>query len=98
MQLMNAERKHRDFLLLLLFLQLIVYFTVFVDVPVARQVIGFIYLSFIPGLIIVKLLKLDELERLEIVLFSIGISVAFLMFAGLLINTLFPLFGVSEPL
>jgi uncharacterized membrane protein len=98
MRLVYTKMKPRDFLLALLFSQFIVYLTMLVDVPVARQVIVFVYLTFVPGLIIVKLLKLDELERLEIVLFSIGISVAFLMFAGLLINTLFPLFGVSEPL
>jgi len=98
MRLIYAELKPRDFLLVLLFLQFMVYLTMFIDVPVARQVIVFFYLTFVPGLIIVKLLKLNELERLETVLFSIGLSVAFLMLAGLLINTFFPLFGVSEPL
>lgn len=95
---MLAEWKSRDFLVVTLFLQLLVYTLVFFDVPVARQVIGFLYLTFVPGFVIAKLLKLDKLDGLETVLFSVGFSVAFLMIAGLLINDFGLLFGFSEPL
>jgi len=98
MNSMLAEWKSRDFLVVILFLQFIIYAMVFFDVPVARQVIGFIYFTFVPGFIIVKLLKLDELNGLETVLFSVGLSVAFLMLAGLFINEFGFLFGVSKPL
>ena len=98
MNSMLAKWKSRDFLVVILFLQFIVCATVFFNVPVARQVIGFVYFTFIPGFIIIKLLKLDELDRLETVLFSVGLSVAFLMLAGLLINEFCFLFGFSKPL
>jgi uncharacterized membrane protein len=90
--------KSKFFLLFVLFLQFTLDVTVLFDVPVARQVIGFLYLTFVPGFIIVKLLKLDELDGLEIVLFSAGFGVAFLMIAGLFINEFSFLFGVSQPL
>lgn len=93
-----AKWKSKDFLLFILFLQLIVDITVFLDIPVARQVIGFLYFTFIPGIVIIKLLKLNEIGRVEKLLFSVGFSVAFLMLAGLLINELGPFFGISEPL
>ncbi|MHA1834908.1 MAG: DUF2206 domain-containing protein [Candidatus Baldrarchaeia archaeon] len=93
-----AEGKSKDFLLFILFLQLIVYVTVLLDVPVARQVIVFLYFIFIPGFVIVRLLKLNEIEWVEKLLLSVGLSVAFLMLTGLLINELGPLFGISEPL
>ena len=93
-----ARWKSRDFLVVIVFLQLIVYAMVLFDVPVARQVIGFIYLTFVPGFIIIKLLKLDELDGLETFLFSVGFSVAFLMLAGLFINEFCPLFGATKPL
>ena len=93
-----AKLKSRDFLVVILFLQLTLYATVFFDVPVARQVIGFICLSLVPGFIMIKLLKLDELDGLETLLFSVGLSVAFLMLAGLSINEFCLLFGVSNPL
>jgi uncharacterized membrane protein len=98
MNSMLAKWKSRDFLVIILFLQLIVCAIVLFDVPVARQVIGFIYLTFVPGFVITKLLKLNQLDKLETVLFSVGFSVAFLMLAGLLINEFFFLFGVSQPL
>ena len=94
-----AKWKSRDFLVIMLFLQFILYGLVFFDVPVARQVIGFIYFTFVPGFVILKLLKLDkQLDGLEVVLFSVGLSVAFLMLAGLLINEFGFLLGISEPL
>ncbi|MEA2066093.1 MAG: DUF2206 domain-containing protein [Thermotogota bacterium] len=93
-----AEWKPRDFLLITLFLQFITCALVFFDVPVARQVIGFIYFTIVPGIIIVKLLKLNELDILETVLFSAGFSIAFLMLAGLFVNEFCFSFGISKPL
>jgi len=98
MNFMPTGWKSRDFLLIILFLQFIVYALMFFDVPVARQVIGFIYFTFVPGLIIIKLLKLNELDRAETVLFSVGLSVAFLLIVGLLVNEFGFLFGISKPL
>jgi len=92
------KSKSRQILLTLLFLQFIFYFTVVFNIPIVRQVIGFLYFTFIPGFILVKLLKLDGLDWIETLLFSIGLSIAFLMLGGLLINELFFLFGVSQPL
>jgi len=81
-----------------MFLQLMVYVTVFFDIPIARQVLVFVYFTFFPGFVILKLLKLDEFDWLETVLFSVGLSIAFLMIAGLLVNEFGLLLGVSQPL
>lgn len=98
MNSISIKWKLRDFLVITLFLPFIVCALIFFDVPVARQVIGFIYFTFLPGFVFIKLLKLNELDRLETVLLSVGLSVAFLMLAGLLINEFCPLFGIREPL
>lgn len=90
--------KTESFLLFALLLQVTFDVTMLFDIPIANQVIGILYLTFVPGFIIVKLLKLDELDVLEIILFSAGLSVAFLMITGLLVNELLFLFGVSQPL
>jgi uncharacterized membrane protein len=90
--------KTKYFLLLILFLQFTFDATMLFNVPVANQVIGILYLTFVPGFIIVKLLRLDELDVVEVVLFSVGFSIAFLMIAGLSINELPLFFGVSQPL
>ena len=94
----SVKWKTKSFLLLALFLQFAFDVTMLFDVPVANQVIGFLYLTFVPGFIAVKLLKLDELDVLEIVLFSAGLCVAFLMIAGVTLNELLFAFGFSQPL
>ncbi|MDH5788708.1 MAG: DUF2206 domain-containing protein, partial [Candidatus Bathyarchaeota archaeon] len=95
----NLSRwKSINFLVVLLFLQLMIYFTVFLDVPVARQVLGLIYFTFVPGFIIVKLLKLDQSSELVTFLFSVGFSIAFLMLVGLLTNEFLFLLGILKPL
>jgi len=87
-----------SFLLVVLFLQFVMLITVILDIPIARQIIGFAYFTFVPGLVIIKLLKLEELDGLETILFSVGFSVAFLMLMGLVANELLFLLGVSRPL
>jgi len=70
----------------------------FLDMTVARQVIGFIYLTFIPGITLIKLLKIKIEDLAETILFAVGLSVASLMLIGFLINELTPLFGIQRPL
>jgi len=92
------KRTRINSLVIIMLLQLMVYVTMFFDIPVARQVLGFVYFTFLPGFIVLKLLKLNVLDKVEIVLFSVGLSVAFLMFAGLIINEIGLLLGISQPL
>ena len=68
------------------------------DIPVLRQLVGFIYLTFIPGVIILRLLKFHRLGTVETLLYSVGLSLTFNMFLGLLINTAYPFIGISNPL
>ena len=58
------------------------------DIPVLRQIVGFVYLTFLPGIIILRLLKLHELGPVRTLLYSVGLSLAFNMFLGFLINIL----------
>ena len=92
------EQKSKDFLLFIVFLQFTFDITVLAGIPVAKQVIGFFYLTFIPGFIILMLLKLDELSCLEIVLLSVGFSIAVIMLLGIILNIFGPIFGISRPL
>jgi len=93
-----AGGKSVNFLATALLLQMASFATIFFDIPVARQVICFVYFTFIPGLVYLKMLKLNKLDVVEVVLFSVGLSVAFLMVVGLLINEFGLLSGFSQPL
>ncbi|MEM2293047.1 MAG: DUF2206 domain-containing protein [Candidatus Bathyarchaeia archaeon] len=90
--------KFKPVFFILLFLHLITCLVILFDVPVARQVVGFTYFTFITGFIVINLLRIELSNRLEIVLFSIGLSMAFLMVMGLLINELGLLLGLARPL
>jgi len=68
------------------------------DIPVVRQVIGFIYLTFIPGYMLLCLIKPDKLDKTTIVVYSVGLSLAFNMFLGFLINIVYPLVGIAKPI
>lgn len=98
MKSISDNWKSKDFLLFIIFLQVLTFTTTLFDVPVARQVIGFAFYTIIPGLIIIKLLKLENLDGLEKFLLSVGFSIAFLMIGGLLINEIGFALGISEPL
>lgn len=67
-------------------------------IPVARQVVGFIYVTFIPGYLLLTILRSRNSDPMVAVLYSVGLSIAFLMFVGLAVNELFPLLGISNPI
>ena len=85
---MSATRswKSYGFVALVLILQIIVYFVVYANVLIARTAVCLLYLMFVPGIAILKLLELKNLDTAEKALFSTGLSIAFLMLIGLIIN------------
>lgn len=68
------------------------------EIPILRQVIGFIYLTFVPGILILRIIKLDNKDIIETLLYSVGLSLSFLMFTGALINFLYPIIGIPRPI
>ena len=68
------------------------------DVPGLRQIIGFIFLTFIPGILILRILKIHNIGVIESLLYSVGLSLAFIMFSGLAANFALPLIGISRPI
>lgn len=82
------------FLLLAIFLTDL---TILLDVPFLRVFFGFLCFTFVPGLLILHILKL-KIGILKRFLLAVGLSVAFSMFFGLFINTLYSAFGFLTPL
>jgi uncharacterized membrane protein len=96
---MNNSQRYvsQHFLSIVVFLQVAMYVSLFLNFQLAREVIGIFYLTFIPGLILIRLLKL-ELNNTELIIYATGFSVAFLMIAGLAINEVGSIVGFSFPL
>ena len=68
------------------------------SIPILRQLTGFIYLTFVPGILILRILKLHKLGNIETLLYTVGLSIATLMFTGLFMNAVYPIFGINKPI
>jgi uncharacterized membrane protein len=91
-------RSSSTFVLFVILFQILTDVVVHFDVPIVRQVIGFIYLTFIPGLVLIKAFKLNDIDLSETLLLSVGLDIAVLMFAGFFLNGLLFAAGFSSPL
>lgn len=63
-----------------------------------REVLVFIGVLFIPGILINLILKINTINKLEYMLYTIGVSLTFIMISGLFISWLLPFFHISNPL
>ncbi len=68
------------------------------DVPGLRQIVGFIFLTFVPGILILRVLKIHNIGIVESLLYSVGLSLAFIFFSGLFANFALPLIGITRPI
>ncbi len=63
-----------------------------------RAIFSFIFLTTIPGLLIMLMLKVRKIGFWEYFVYSISLSITFLIFGGLFINSTLPLVGIDKPL
>jgi len=64
----------------------------------SNTILSLIFLTIVPGLLIMLMFKIGEINFWEYFVYIIGLSIAFLMFEGLLINWVLPLIGYNKPL
>ena len=65
---------------------------------IIQQVTGLIFLLFIPGILLLRVLKLHNLGSVRTPLFAVGLSIATLMFSGLAMNQAYPYLGITRPI
>lgn len=68
------------------------------DIPGLRQIVGFVFLTLIPGILILRIIKIHNVGVIESLVYSVGLSLAFVMFGGVFANFVLPLVGVSRPI
>ncbi len=61
-------------------------------------IFSLVFLTVIPGLLLTLMIKIRRVDFWEYLVYVIGLSIAFLMFAGLAINWILPLCGMEKPL
>ena len=62
------------------------------------EIILFIYLIFLPGMLMLKAIGFHDLDIPRVMLFSSGLSLSIIMILGALINFVYPFFGISNPI
>src|SRR5665647_1577246 len=67
-------------------------------IPVIQVPISFAYLTFVPGILLLRILKLHELGNVRTLLYSMGLSLSFVMAVGVVMNAVFPRIGLANPI
>jgi len=63
-----------------------------------RPIFGMAFLAFVPGVLLMLALKIKKKIFWEAIVYVVGLSVTFLMFAGLITNWVLTNWKISEPL
>jgi uncharacterized membrane protein len=59
--------------------------SIILNVPVLRQVLGFTTLTLLPGFLLIQIVRVSA-NRLEKILYAVGLSVSFVLFVPLMMN------------
>ncbi|WP_137291703.1 DUF2206 domain-containing protein [Natronorubrum halophilum] len=68
------------------------------DLPIVRAVFVSLYLTFVPGFVLVRLLNVDVRSISHLLVLVIGSSLVSLMALGAIINVAYPLVGIARPM
>lgn len=95
--------KIKKFLITVLAIQIALWGLISLDImglqiPIIRELIGLIYLAFIPGILILRIIKLHNLGNIESLLYAVALSLTTVMFTGFFTNMTYPLIGISRPI
>src|SRR3989304_7240750 len=91
---LNIDKIILGILLFLLIVNLLVIFNL--DYFNIRVILSLIFLIIIPGLLIMLILKIRSVGFWEYIAYVIGLSVAFIMFAGLAVNWILPALKITD--
>lgn len=67
-------------------------------IPLLRQVTGFFLLTFVPGILILRIFRIRHFGVARTTVYAAGFSLAALMFIGFFVNIAYPSFGIVHPL
>ena len=62
------------------------------------QIFEFVFLSYVPGIMLVRVLKLHNLGGAKTTLLAVGLSITMIMALGLVLSVVGPIVGIAEPI
>ena len=69
-----------------------------IQVPILTPLIGFIYLTFIPGFLVLRILKIHKIGALKSIIYCVGLSISSIMLIGYILNISLPIIGIKTPI
>ena len=91
----NSKLATYSFLLSITFIANI---TILLDIPLIKPIFAFIYYSFFPGYLLLKIICKTKLSLWHTLILSLGSSLTCLIFFGLFFNTCLPFLKIWDPL
>jgi len=67
-------------------------------IPVLNQVTGFIFITFVPGILLLRILRVHGINTVEAIAYAAGLSLACVMACGASINLVLPALGMAQPI
>ena len=89
---------HKGWFAFIIAILLLTDLSILLNIPFLRQIFGFLFLTILPGLLILQILKLNKIGFTERIVLLVGLSISFLLLFGLLINNLLLSLGYETPL
>jgi len=81
----------------LIYLTKLLYSFINIEYLFLYGIIGFMSLTFLPGILLLRVLKIHNLSLIETTLYATGLSLTFDMILALFINTYSPSIGIENP-
>lgn len=72
--------------------------SVLIDIAIYRQVFGFLLVTLIPGMLIIRIINLKSTSPSKTVLYSVGLSVSLTMLLGFFLNFVGPMSDIDRPI
>jgi uncharacterized membrane protein len=91
------------FLTTVILFQVLLWVTVILDfnninIPFIRGIVAFIALFFLNGMLILRILRIHELDSIKNLLYSLGLGTASIMFFGMFVDLVYPFLGITLPI
>jgi uncharacterized membrane protein len=72
---------------------------IWLNIPFLRQILGSIYLTILPGALLIGMLRLGRsVSILDRLILAIGLSFSYIIFSGLFMNYVYPCLSIDRPL
>ena len=69
-----------------------------INIPFIRGISAFVALFFLNGILILRILRIHELDTIKNILYAIGLGTASIMFFGMFVDLVYPFLGITLPI